>query len=123
MEEKVNYTLEQAEIHLNNAQDDLRKPEEDVVPYSACKSAHRAIINYLSAYLMRNGRELPETITVEDLLVFCREINPQFNELHLSPFYHPTRTEDVWMNVDTANDFVEMARKTQEMVLQLTTQN
>ncbi|WP_420319034.1 HEPN domain-containing protein [Ekhidna sp.] len=120
MDSKINATLEIADSHLNNAQNGLCKPEEDVVPYSVCKNSHSAIINYLSAYLMRNGREIPKSHTVEELLSFCREVNPVFEELHLAPFYHPTDTEDVWMNMDTANDFFKMAEKTKELVTKIT---
>lgn len=115
MDQKINSTLQQADLFLNNAQNELCKPEEDVVPYGIFKNAHNAIVNYLSAYLMRNGREVPASHTVEELLSFCREVNPQLKELHLAPFYHPTDTEDVWMNLDAAHDFYKMAEKTREM--------
>ncbi len=116
MDQKISSTIEQAEAFLASAQNELCKPEEDAVPCSICKYAHGAIVNFLSAYLMRNGRDVPESHTVEELLTFCREVNPQLKELHLAPFYHPTDTEDIWMNMDTANDFYKMAEKTKEMV-------
>ncbi len=116
MDQKIRAATEQATNQLSNAQIGLSKPEEDVVPYSVCKSAYNAIINYLSVFLMRNGRDIPEDVTVQELLTHCREVDPIFEELHLAPFYHPTQTEDVWMNLDTANDFVAMAVKTRDMV-------
>jgi len=123
MDEKINATLTQAEAHLNNAREELYKPEEDIVPYSICKCSHGAIVDYLSAYLMRHGRKLPDKHTVEELLSYCREVDEAFNELHLSPFYHPTDTEDIWMNPDTARDFLTMADKTREIVHQLSNQS
>ena len=101
MDQKISSTIEQAEAFLVSAQNELCKPEEDAVPYSICKYAHGAIVNFLSAYLMRNGRDVPESHTVEELLTFCREVNPQL---------------DIWMNMDTANDFYKMAEKTKAMV-------
>ena len=123
MHEKIKSTLEQAEHHLNNAKEGLYKPEEDIVPYSICKLSHGAIVDYLSAFLMRHGRELPEHHTVEELLSFCREVDAKFNDLHLSPFYHPTDTEDIWMNPDTAQNFLKMAIKTSVIVQQLSNQS
>lgn len=82
MDQKINATLEKAERHLDQAKDALCKPEEDVVPYSVCKSAYESIIHYLSGFLMRNGRDMPETVSVQELLTFCREVDPSFNELH-----------------------------------------
>lgn len=123
MDQKINSTLAQAEKHITEARNLLCKPEEDVVPYGVCKSAHQAIVNYLMAYLMRNGRDIPDTHTVENMLTYCREIDSKFNELHLAPFYHPTETEDIWMNLDTATDFLKMAETTKSLVLELANQN
>lgn len=108
--------MELAEHHLDLAKEALCKPEEDVVPYSVCKNSYDAVINYLTGYLMSNGREVPENHTVQELLAFCREVDASFKELHLSPFNHPTETEDVWMNMDAAKDFLAMAERTREMV-------
>ena len=119
MQEKINATLEQAKKHLDNAKEELYKPEEDIVPYSICKFSHGAIVDYLSAFLMKQGRVLPAKHSVEELLSYCREVDPKFDELHLSPFYHPTATEDIWMNPDTAQDFLKMAERTHELVLEL----
>ena len=111
--------MEDAQTYLDNANEGLCKPEEDVVPYYACENAHRAIINLLTAYAQRQGRDLPVEQNVRELLVLCRGIDPLFDKLHLSPFYHPTDTEDIWMNLDTAGDFLKIAEKTQEIVLSL----
>lgn len=116
MNQKINATLDQATIDLANAKEGLSKPEEDVVPYSVCKGAYQSIVGFLSAYLMQNGRELPEEVSIAHLLSSCREVDVRFNDLHLSPFYHPKETEDVWMNLDTATDFYAMAEKTRDMV-------
>lgn len=116
MDQKIRNILEEAEDHLSSAESGLAKPKDDVVPYGICKEAHRSVIGFLSAFLMWNGRELPESMTVEGLLAACRETDSRFQDLHLSPFYSPTETEDVWMNPDTANDFVAMARHTGDMV-------
>jgi uncharacterized protein (UPF0332 family) len=116
MEQPIKLTLDKAEELLSRANNELCKPEEDVVPYSICQSAYYAIVNYLGSFLLDNGVEFQESSNVADLLRSCRAIDDKFNELHLAPLYNPTQIEDVWMNLDTANDFLAMAENTRSMV-------
>ncbi len=115
MDHTTKFTLEKAEDHLSQAKEELCKPAEDVVSYSVCQNAYNAIVHYLSNFLNESGLEVQESASVEDLLKNCRSLDEKFNELHLAPLYNPTDTEDVWMNIDTANDFVKMAERTREM--------
>lgn len=116
MYQKINVLLDRAESYFNKAKEELHKPEEDVVPYSICKNANEAIINFLSSFLLNYGQEIPKSRSVKDLLAACREVETEFNNLHLSPFYNPAETEHLWMNIDMATDFLTMAETTREMV-------
>lgn len=119
MDQHVKIRLDRAEQHFHKAKDELQKPEYDVVPYSVCQNSYYSISYCLSGFLAQNGVEVPEPIALEDLINRCREIDTKFQELHLTPFYYPPKTEDVWMNLDTARDFLAIAEKTQQMVNQL----
>lgn len=116
MDSIVSTQLGQAEQRLNQAKNELCKPFEDVVPYSVCNGANDAIVHYLRSFLLFNKKTLPESNAVHDLLRECRSLDARFEELHLAPFYHPTDTEDIWMNMDTAQDFMKMAEKTRQFV-------
>ena len=116
MEQPIKLTLDKAEELLSRAKEELCKPEEDVVRYSVCQSAYYAIVNYLGSILIDNNVEFQESSKVADLLNTCRQIDDKFNNLHLAPLYEPTQSEDVWMNLDTANDFIAMAESTRKMV-------
>jgi len=116
MEQSIKSTLDKAEDFLSRAKSELYKPREDVVSYSVCQNAYYAIVNYLGSFLMDNGVEFQESSNVADLLSSCREIDAKFKDLHLAPLYHPTQSEDVWMNLDTANNFLAMAESTRKMV-------
>lgn len=116
MDKQIKLTLDKAEDFYTRAKDELCKPEEDVVPYSVCQNAYLAVVNYLKSFLMDHGVEFPRTSNVEDLLKSCREIDNQFKDLHLAPLYHPTESKDVWMNIDLANNFLDMAESTRQMV-------
>ena len=117
MEPPIKLALDKADNLLSRANNELCKPEEDVVPYSICQSAYYAIVNYLGSFLLENGIEFQESDSVSDLIQKCRDVDGKFNDLHLAPLYNPTQTEDVWMNLDAANDYIAMAENTRKFVL------
>ena len=117
METIINAQLEKAQELLDAASEALCKPAEDVVPYYICNNSQDAIVNLLSAFIQNHNREVPEGASIQELLKLSREIDPDFKQLKLAPFYHPTDTEDIWMNPDMAEDFLKMAQMTQSMVL------
>lgn len=116
MEQQVITQLENAEEHFEKASNELFRPEEDVVPYSVCENAYHSVASYLSSFLMKNGVDQPKVISIKDLLQKCRKLDKRFNDLHLAPLYHPTQGEDIWMNMDTARDYLLMAGKTRDLV-------
>ncbi len=116
MEQMTKTTLEAADELLSRANNELCKPEEDVVHYCVCQNAYDAIVNYLGSFLLENNVEFEKTSTIEDLLSSCRAIDKRFNELTLAPIYNPTRSQDAWMSIATANSFMAMATNTQKMV-------
>ncbi len=118
MDSKIDSKQAIAEDFFTKAQEESYKPEEDVVAYSVCKNAYYSVKNYLTAYLDSKDVSSNEKDSVKDLLEKCRATNEKFNDLHLSPMYHPTETEDVWMNLDTARDYLQMAENTRELTLE-----
>ncbi|MEP1096143.1 MAG: hypothetical protein ABJG78_13600 [Cyclobacteriaceae bacterium] len=118
MNQQVKARLEEADEHFNLAKEELCKPEEDVVPYKICQKSYYSVTNYLSGFILKNGETVQESASIEDLIKRCREIDGRFHELHLAPLYHPTETEDVWMNLDAAHDFLAIAEKTRQMVIE-----
>ena len=116
MEQLTKTMLEKADELLLKATTELYKPEEDVVAYSVCRNAYYAIVNYLRSFLNDHGASFQETSNISELLANCRAIDQKFNDLHLAPLYHPTQSEDVWMNMDTVRNFMAMAQNTRKMV-------
>lgn len=117
--QKVNSTYRQAEVYYTLAQGELRKPKDDVVPYSVCQNAYHGIKNYLAGFIVSRGNEVSsDDPHIHDLLDQCRSIDNEFNDLHLAPLHDPTKTEDVWMNLDTAEDFISMLESTRQLVIQ-----
>ena len=117
-DQEVKTIWEQADQLYHNAQQELFKPEEDVVNYAVCYGAFKAAYKYLYGYLLSNGVTLTDKPSLESLMEQCRKIEPRFRDLNLEKFYHATEEEDVWMSVGTAQEFMDMASQTKKMVAQ-----
>ncbi len=53
MEEKVRELFDSAVQKLKDANDELCRPEEDVVAFMVCKNSQMAINNFLKGYLLK----------------------------------------------------------------------
>ena len=83
MKEKANNHFEKAKEQLGIANEELFKPEEDVVSYLVCKNSQHAIENYLKGYLSVRGFETHENETMEDLLKRCRSLDSNFKHVDI----------------------------------------
>lgn len=84
MENNVIRTLDQAIKRLENAREELERPEEDVVSFLVCKNAQYAIENFLKAYLLQNDIDPAEFTTVESLYKKCLSLNKNFADIDLT---------------------------------------
>lgn len=71
---------------LREANDELCRPEEDVVAPVVCKNSQEAIANYLKGYLLTKGVTPPEGAGIDALYEKCRSINSHFEKVNLSGF-------------------------------------
>jgi len=117
----IKTTIKQADQHLFDAEEELCRPEEDVVPYMACRGAYKAVNHYLVGYLLKHGMEINASMSLDFLLDTCRAIEPQFAELNLDPLYNTNIHEhdDVFMDMDTVKEFMGIASQTKILVKQL----
>ena len=83
MEEGYNY-VKKAEENLENAQEALFKPQEDIVSFVVCKNSQYAILNYLRGFLERKGFETHDHETIRGLFKRCRNIEPRFNQIKIN---------------------------------------
>ncbi len=83
MKEKSNLHFEKAKENLKNADNELFKPEEDVVSYLVCKNSQKAIENYLKGYLTSRGFETHDNETIDHLLDRCKSLDPKFNKVDI----------------------------------------
>jgi hypothetical protein len=106
----------EAETLFNSAKEDMMKPEEDLVPYGVCHKCFYAISHYLKGFLHHNNISVAEDMEMSELVTLATETDSKFNDLNRKILIEPKNTEDVWMNTDRAEDFLELTKKTRFLV-------
>ncbi len=86
MEQKAQELYQDAVQKLKEANDELCRPEEDVVSFMVCKNSQVAIEHFLKGYLMQNGIEPSIDATIDVLYEQCKGINEHFNRIDLAGF-------------------------------------
>lgn len=86
MENTANKLFDEAIGKLKEANEELCRPEEDIVSYLVCKNAQFAIENYLKGFLMQKGVDPSAYETIDDLYAHCIKINKNFEKINLSEF-------------------------------------
>ena len=86
MKDKALQLFDDAIQKLRDANDELCRPEEDVVRSMVCSNAHAAIENYLKGFLMLHSISPGADETIDSLYQRCKAINGHFGEVHLSGF-------------------------------------
>ena len=71
---------------VKEADEELCRPEEDVVSVLICKKSQRATEGFLKGYLLYNGIDPSESNTLEDLYKQCKAFNKNFKNIDLSSF-------------------------------------
>ncbi|MFD2200421.1 HEPN domain-containing protein [Shivajiella indica] len=113
---KSKSTLSEAEEMLNTAQEELCRPEEDVVHYNVCKHAYKAIEKYLTGYLLNHGVHIQNSNHIKELLHQCHNIDPKFKELDLNPLLDAEHADRLMVNLHTAMEFIKIAKQTRGLV-------
>jgi HEPN domain-containing protein len=86
MENKALELFDEAVKKLHEANEELCRPEEDVVAHLVCRHSQIAIENFLKAYLLKNGIDLDEYETINSLYYKCIAVNPKFVNVDLEDF-------------------------------------
>ncbi len=83
---KAKQLFDEAVEKLNEANEELFRPEEDIVTYSVCKNAQYAIENFLKGFLLEKGINPIGYKTIDELFEQCKMINKNFEKIDLSDF-------------------------------------
>lgn len=86
MNDKAKKLFDDAIKKLNEANEELFRPEEDIVSYVVCKNSQFAVENYLKGFLLQNGVDSINLKTIDSLYEKCKSINKNFEKVNLSDF-------------------------------------
>jgi HEPN domain-containing protein len=86
MESKAPGLFNEAVKKLQEANEELCRPEEDVVSYLVCKNSQFAIVSFLKGYLLRKNIEPVGEENINALYKRCVEVNEKFGEIDLHDF-------------------------------------
>ena len=86
MKNRARALFSEAVKNVNEANDELCRPEEDVVSVLVCKKTQRATENFLRGFLLDNGVEPKNQSTLNDLYLECKKLNPNFSKMSLASF-------------------------------------
>lgn len=90
-DERLRKMYVKADELLSKATDELYKPEEDVVTYSACLSARSALYHFLGCmYLLDSDEEVDESleegkISIDELLSCAQKSHSEIGEIDFDP--------------------------------------
>ena len=85
MKTKATKLFDDAAAKLNQAKEEIFRPQEDLVSFVVCKNSQFAIENFLKGYLMNNNVDPSKYNTLDLLLSKCKKINKKFKSISLSP--------------------------------------
>ena len=86
MNDKANKLFDDAIEKLNEANEELFRPEEDIVSFVVCKNSQFAVENFLKGFLLKNGVDPSRYKTIDSLYEQCKLINKNFEKVNLSDF-------------------------------------
>lgn len=90
-DQQVSQQFQEAEADLAKARSELYKPSSDVVNYSACVSARKALYKFLETlyliYLSSHNGLPNDSKTLDDLVDYCSKHNQKIKELDFSSVY------------------------------------
>ena len=86
MENDVRKFFDDATAKLKEANQELNRPEEDVVSWLVCQNAQHAIENYLKGYLLKNNVDPSGFDSIESMYHECLKLNKEFEKVDLNDF-------------------------------------
>ena len=86
MSKQIPQTLQDAFQSFRMAENEMNRPHEDTVAFCACHNMRNSINIFLLSFLADNSVQIAGKKKFEDLLKYCKKIDPQFKAIDLSCF-------------------------------------
>jgi len=75
--------INEANLLLVRAEDELQKPQGEMLPFAACQTAKSSMFNLLKAYLLKHKIEVSETDNLVSLYDKCKKYNTAFVDVDI----------------------------------------
>lgn len=108
----------QADQLVAAAQEEISRPEENVVAPMVCKDARQAIINYMTSFLLDNDVDIAPPHTIDHLLTQCKEVDGRFSYLDITPIncrFHTDHSE-YCLSTETVSGCLAVAQEVKGVV-------
>ena len=90
-ESKPELLFKQADEDLQRANEELYRPLEDVVTFSACQFSRKALYRFLNALAIYQSKDkniiLEPDLTLEQLITFCAQHNKEIESIDFSSLH------------------------------------
>ncbi len=86
MKERAKALFKEAVKNVSEANEELCRPEEDVVSIMVCKKSQLAVNDFLRGFLLQHGVESKTDMTLEGLYKKCLTLNPNFKKVDITNF-------------------------------------
>ena len=83
MDKKAEQFFSKGSQKLQEGNQELYKPEEDIVSLVICRSTIGSIENYLKGFLTLRGFDIEKDQTLADLMERCRMLDPKFHSIKI----------------------------------------
>lgn len=131
-DERLENLYTKADQLLSQATEELYKPEEDVVTYSACISARSSLYHFLGALYVFNSDEEIDTslekgkLTIDELIEHAEQFNNEIGEIDFSPMRCSCKdvkeivnNEEIYFcnSINIVKECTNLAKKVKDVVL------
>ncbi|MGP8215744.1 MAG: hypothetical protein ACLQQ4_09300 [Bacteroidia bacterium] len=119
---KIKESLKQAITELSIAENELRRPDEDVVTMAVCTTARESMYSLMRLFLLSNNINHTEGKSLVDLLSQCKAIDKQFGAINLSKIScndmsHEECENKYCLSTLDVNDCISTAKQLKTLVL------
>jgi hypothetical protein len=114
--------INEANLLLVSAEDELKKPQVEMMSLAVCQNAKLSMLMLLRAYLVKHKVEFSENANLVELYEKCRAYNPAFNTIDIQEMGCVDGThcsmEEYCMHTNYVTDCVSKAKRIRTLLYQ-----
>jgi len=117
--QNVDFLINEADELLNFAKDELSRSKEDVASFLVCHNSRKSILNYLTSFLMREGIDPKQPMTMANLMDQCQNEDARFENLDISDILcrFEDHEEEYCLSVEKVKECMDVAELVRGLVV------